>query len=452
MISKHKYITHLLKIEPNNPRYIKRYVDYLELCEEHNEQLEEYPYMEAHHILPKADDMFPEFKDFDVQHTWNKIFLNCKQHIIAHILLKKAFPQTQSAVAAVHYYLNVQNNETIAKNQRDIPDTIKAIYAAKAKEDFYESRRGYAPMKCPVTGAIHFLHRDDPTIKELGLVSIQQGTKHSEESKEKMAFRKLIARKITLYFLDREIKVRLFSDEYDDYISQGWTTESTEVDKEYIKILRYEKSSESLKDRADYMYPDGRYFGKITNDDPAIEKYGLIYHMTQARKDSAAQLNAHAVVANTGTQWYNNGIINKKFKSDPGHPWVLGQINISDTSKEARANGIRAVRQNKVCYNDGKNNFYYYPDEVVSSHMKKGMASQKKRTMSSKTQDYEIWNDGKQNYRVYPDQIPDPTWQKGMLKQQKKRQHCFTNGVDFILKDSQEAIPGWTRCKRPKDL
>lgn len=449
MISKHKYISHLLKIEPNKPRYIKRYVDYLELCEEHNEQLEEYPYMEAHHILPKADDMFPEFKDFDVQHTWNKIFLNCKQHIIAHILLKKAFPQTQSTVAAVHYYLNVQNNETIAKNQRDIPDTIKAIYAAKAKEDFYESRRGYAPMKCPVTGAIHFLHRDDPIIKELGLVGFQMGMKHSEESKEKMSQTKFFSRKVKLHFLNKTVKVRLFSDDYDEYIAQGWVVEPTEIDREYIKKVGYEKSSESLTDRADYMYQDGRYFGKLKKDDPAISQYNLVYHMTVARKESASQLNAHAVVANTGTQWYNNGTINKKFKSDPGYPWAIGQINISDASKDARADGLRAVRQNKICYNDGKNNFYYYPDEVVPSHMKKGMAPQKKRTMSSLTQDYEVWNDGKKNHRVYDGQAPDPTWQKGMLKQQKKRQYCFTNGTEYILRDSQADYPGWTKCKRP---
>lgn len=452
MISKHKYITHLLKIEPNNPRYIKRYIDYLELCEENNEQFEVCSYMEAHHILPKADDMFPEFKEFDTVHAWNKIYLTCKQHIVAHILLKKAFPHTQSAIAAVHYYLNVQNNETIGKNQRDIPDIIKAIYAAKAKEDFYESRRGYAPMKCPITEEVHFLHRDDPKIKELGLVAIRHGTTHSDASKRKMTYTKFFNRKVQLYFLDCKIKVRLFSDEYDEYISRGWSTAPTDIDKEYIKKVGYEKSSGSLKERSDYMYPNGRYYGKLKKDDPAILQFGLVGHMTPARKESAEQLIVHAALANTGTQWYNNGVINKKFKTDPGSPWIIGQINISDESKQARANGVRAIRKDKVCYNDGKNNFYFYPDEVVPSHMTKGMAPQKKRTMSAKTQDYEVWNDGKQNYRVYDGQTAHPAWQKGMLKQQTKRQHCFTNGVDYVLKDSQEAIPGWTRCKRPKHM
>lgn len=448
MIEKHFLVKHLLKINPNNPRYIKRYVEYLELCEETNFTDDSITYMEAHHILPKADDMFPEYSNFMVN-PWNQIYLTAKQHIIAHILLKKAFPRTQSTIAAVHYYLNVQNSSTIDKNERHIPDVILAIYAAKAKEDFYKSRLGFSAMKSLETGEIFFLHKDDPKIKELGLVFIQYGTKHSEESKKRMSYTKFFNRKVTLYFLNYRVKVKLMSDDYDTYIAQGWTQQPTDFDRDYIKTIGYKKSSMSLKHRVDYMHPDGTYFGKLYKDDPNIEKFGLVYHLTNSRQESHNKRTNCAREFNLGSTWYNNGSINKKFKDDPGEPWVIGQINITDEARNARAIGVSKSRRNTICYNDGIRNFYFKETDIIPDNLVKGMAPQKPRSITKLNSNYEIWNDGINSYRIFPGDFIDPSWPKGMVKSQQKRKYCFTNGTEYIIMDSAKNIPGWTKCKKP---
>jgi hypothetical protein len=452
MLSKYRYIKHFLelKVEFNN-HWIRRYVDYLELCEESNIELDNYEYFEQHHILPKADDMFPQFKNL-VDNPWNAIYLTTKQHIFAHIILSKAFPTTRSTIATVHYMLNVQNSDTIWFNNRDIPNFMQAIYAANAREKFYESRKGYGPWKNPDTGIFEFLHRDDPKIQELGLVWIQAGTKHSVYTKHKMSYAKLKYRTIKLYFLNIIVKVKLFSEEYDEYIAQGWVTKRTQIDWEYIKEQQYLKSSESLSGRSDYMYPDGTYYGRLYLDDPVIQEYGLVYYMTENKLKSMIENQQAAVAFNTGTRWYNNGTINKKFKEDPGEPWVLGAINITDAAKQARAIGCILSRKDKKCYNDGKNNFYFYPDEQIPDGLVLGMAPQKKRTISDKNSKYEYWNDGAKNYKVYEGNTPSSQWTRGMVKQIKKREYCFTNGIDYVIVNSQKYLPGWNKCKRPKHI
>jgi hypothetical protein len=51
-----------------------------------------------HHILPKAKDFFPEYKDLKL-HNWNGIHLTAREHYIAHIMLHKAFPGSSQTLA-----------------------------------------------------------------------------------------------------------------------------------------------------------------------------------------------------------------------------------------------------------------------------------------------------------------------------------------------------------------
>lgn len=414
MLSKSIYISHLLKITPNNPTQIKRYINYLELCESANQDIDSYK--ETHHILPKANDMFPEYQNL-LDNPWNGIDLTAKQHIVAHILLKKAFPNSQSAVAAVHYYLNVQNSSTIEFNRRDIPDVIKAIYAAKAKEDFYESRKGYGPWVNTETGETEFLHRDDDKLKSGKYIWCKKGSRHNQISKTLMSNRKYNMKKIKLYFLDNIIKV--LETEYEDYISQGWLPYLTPEDKEFAYSLKYSKSSNSLKGRSDYMLPDGTYYGKLYKDDPIINQLGLVFHQTENRIAASIANSEFARQANIGSTWYNNGEINKKFKSDPGHPWVIGQINITDEAKKARADGVRKARANKKCYHDGKNNYYFSENEIVPEGLIPGMAPQKKRAVTDKNSGYSVYNDGVKAFKVFSGDYIEPTWKKGMLPRKK---------------------------------
>jgi hypothetical protein len=415
MLSKSIYINHLLTIKPNNPKYIKRYVNYLELCEIAN--IDTSVYMERHHILPKASDMFPQYRNL-LDNPWNGIELTAKQHIVAHIILKKAYPKSRSAIASVHYYLNVQNSSTIDFNRRDIPDVIKALYAAKAKEDYYESRKGYGCWVNIQTGEREFLHRDDPKLKSNEYVWIKYRKKHTEQTKNILSKRKDYMKKIKLYFLDNIIKV--LESEYEEYIAQGWLPYLTPDDKEFAYSIKYSKSSNSLKGRSDYMLPDGTYYGKLYKDDPIIAELGLVFHQTENRISSAIKNAKFATEANTGSTWYNNGEINKKFKTDPGYPWVIGQINISDEAKKARADGVRKARANKKCYHDGKNNYYFSENEVVPEGLIPGMAPQKKRAVTNKNSGYSVYNDGVKAFKVFSGDYIDPTWKKGMLPRKNK--------------------------------
>lgn len=403
----------ILSTKPHNPHFLKRYVKFIEFCECNNSN-KELDYTEQHHICPKASDMFPEYIDFD-KNKWNSVYLTARQHITAHILLWKAYPNIASPCATIHYMCNVQNSDICSISGRVIPKAIKNRYSAKSREEFYESRKGFSVYK-DANNNMYFVHRDDPIIQEKNLVGNVTGMTHSDESKQKMSKAKDSIKSVIMKFLTYRRIVKINSEDFELHLAQGWTVDLTDDDREVIKEIQYSKVSDAHKGRADYMYQDGTYYGKLSSDDQLIDKLNLTYHMTANRLKSALNNQQLAVEANLGTTWYNNGIINKKFKSDPGGDWAVGQINISDASKKARADGIRKVRQNKKCYNDGTNNFYFYDYEQIPVGMIPGMAKQKKRTVNENTSGYLLFNDGIKNYRVYPSRgdVPDSTWFPGM--------------------------------------
>jgi hypothetical protein len=410
-------IYEILSSKPHNPHYLKRYYKFIVGCREKNKNLPVDTYLEQHHICPKALDLFPEYRDLK-KFAWNSIHLTAEQHIIAHVILWKAYKGSQSqALECMLGLFNANTNQHLSN--RKIPIKTVRSYLARARCDtakykgkIHANRASYRDAN----GSIEYLYTDDPKIAELGLQGINAGTTHTDETKAKMSKAKLVNRKVTLYFLDNTVRVKLFSDKYDKYIAQGWTRHLTDIDLDYIKTLQYSKSSKSLSGRADYMLPDGTYFGKLYKDDPRIENLGLLTHRTENRTNAALENQKLTVVANTGTTWYNNGAVNKKFKSDPGYPWVEGVLYTdAEAVKKARGDGARKARINKKCFNDGKNNFYFLPDEIVPDNLKPGMAPQKQRAITKLNSGYAIWNDGVRTHRVYHGQIPDPNWVKGPL-------------------------------------
>lgn len=71
-----------------------------------------------HHILPKAKDLFPEYKDLKL-HPWNGVHLTIREHYIAHRLLHLAFPGSSQTLA----FYNMSNILKI--------NNSKAYYFAK---------------------------------------------------------------------------------------------------------------------------------------------------------------------------------------------------------------------------------------------------------------------------------------------------------------------------------
>lgn len=79
--------------KPHNPHYLARYWKFIQECRNNNLLLE--GIKEKHHILPKAKDLFPEYKSFS-SNPWNKVLLTPRQHFIAHWILWKAFSGTMA--------------------------------------------------------------------------------------------------------------------------------------------------------------------------------------------------------------------------------------------------------------------------------------------------------------------------------------------------------------------
>lgn len=87
----------LLQTKPHDHSYVKIYLDFIEKCKLENsmKSKEDMKDSHEHHILPKAKDLFPEYKDFN-QFPRNKITLTHGQHYDAHHLLWKLFGKSQA--------------------------------------------------------------------------------------------------------------------------------------------------------------------------------------------------------------------------------------------------------------------------------------------------------------------------------------------------------------------
>jgi hypothetical protein len=77
-----------------NWHYLSRYIKFIQ-----SRQPKKIKYQtHYHHILPKAKDFFPKYKDLKT-YPWNGIHLTEREHYIAHYLLHKAFPGTSQTLA-----------------------------------------------------------------------------------------------------------------------------------------------------------------------------------------------------------------------------------------------------------------------------------------------------------------------------------------------------------------
>ena len=142
-------ILSILKTKPNNYHYVLKYFNFINNCIEKNSTLSEQEliYTENHHILPKSKDMFPEYASFK-KYPCNRAKLTYRQHIIAHILLWKAFntiSQTLSILRIInqkhvkHLTLKSINSKLISKIKQDLSDKRKGIYT-----------RGYDENNIPI--------------------------------------------------------------------------------------------------------------------------------------------------------------------------------------------------------------------------------------------------------------------------------------------------------------
>lgn len=368
-------IIEVLTSKPHNIHYLNRYVKFIQYCIKTNNYDNNSIKYEDHHICPKADDLFPEYKNLNV-YSWNKAKLTTRQHIVAHVLLWKAYPNFPSQMIALEYMI------VEFPDNRNIPTAISIRYAEKLKQEYKDWRKGRSTY-VDENGNRFFLHRDDPKIKEQNLISFKTGQKQSQETLDLISEtkRKNPERTIKMFFLNYKRKVKINTPEFDEHLAQGWTTKLTKEDKVYVRSLRDKAVGKAQLNRKLYAYPDGTFYGKLNKDDPVIkEKYLIPYVTDKMKQQRKTSFQEGAQKANTGSEIYNNGIEEKKFKTDPGEGWVKGRLPRNES---------HSINHTKVM----------------------------KERMGGST----YWTNGEINIRLPKGQLPDGSeWRRGFVRKKNK--------------------------------
>ena len=122
--------THLLI---KNEHYLMRYISFINHMSKRilNENKAN---LHLHHILPKAKDFFPEYKNLK-HFPENGIYLTTREHFIAHKILSLAFPGS-SQTLAFYYMSNVMG---IKKSKAYA--LAKELHSKKMKETVYTPER-----------------------------------------------------------------------------------------------------------------------------------------------------------------------------------------------------------------------------------------------------------------------------------------------------------------------
>lgn len=84
-------------VDISKHRLVSRYIRYIQ--SRPNQKIKGVTHW--HHILPKAKDMFPEYKSLKT-FSWNGVHLTPREHFIAHWMLSKIFPGTSQTRAFYH--------------------------------------------------------------------------------------------------------------------------------------------------------------------------------------------------------------------------------------------------------------------------------------------------------------------------------------------------------------
>jgi len=77
----------------------KKFEDYIKFCIKNSES-KKIHITALHHILPKARDCWPEYKNL-TENSWNGVYLSHVNHLQAHILLAKALEKSYSQHCAI---------------------------------------------------------------------------------------------------------------------------------------------------------------------------------------------------------------------------------------------------------------------------------------------------------------------------------------------------------------
>ena len=348
----------ILSSKPHNPHYLSRYITFIHKCQQNNVYYD--GYIENHHICPKAEDMFPEYKDFR-KHSWNKAALTGRQHLIAHLILCKTFPNIFSVVEAYWHMSNYNGRKINSKlfgNLRERRSSnISVILSGKPKkydketlDNFRKSLTGKV-FVYDENGSIiqisnkdqrfttgvykHYLKNKVPVkIDSTTIIWIEKDNEDYLNGSLKHVFAGLISVKDSH---GNFYKVSSSDPRYLNGEFVGVVSKTAMVKDDTGKIFRISV------DNVDYI--NGKYKPIIENNTPAKDKFGNTFwaHKDDPRfasgeifgitkdtvtvkdkngnkfrvnVDDPRYLSGEFVGVSKGGKWYNNGVIAKVFMED----------------------------------------------------------------------------------------------------------------------------------------
>lgn len=364
-----------------NAHYFSRYIKFILGCIEKN-KTRELKFFDKHHILPKACELFPEYKNFNL-YPWNCVKLTFREHIIAHVMLWKIFGGSQ-----IGSLMLLLNETPQWKANRKVPSSLLIRYYDTIKTEHRESMFG----KCfyfDDEKNCYQLRPDDPLISELNLVHVNSGSNHYNNGKIEKKFMEdpggdwVLGRLYT--FTDkgldnlsrRFVNSKFWNDGIRNYnIPANQTPEPHWIpgriyDEVTIEAIR--KNNTKLF-TGSKMYNDGIKTYKIRDNEIPDQNWILGRVKNDFISENIRRNNKENF---TGKKMYNNGIIQKMFKENPGDGWIPGRLSPINVSEE----NLKSMKEKLIGskrYNDGVMNYTVLVGQEPESHWVPGIIRKKK--------------------------------------------------------------------------
>ena len=343
----------ILSSKPHNPHYLKRYIRFIKQCQQKN--VDYSGYVEKHHICPKADDMFPEYINFNLN-SWNCAILTARQHFIAHLMLWKLFPRFSSQLKALNYMSNIKFLDKTVY-------TFPKLYQ-KYKQDLSEHLKTKIRAKDVATGKVFTVSRDDPRWVSGDLVGVTKGLCVVEDTcGNKFMTDPANINNINIKSIHKN-KVAVKD-------SKGNVYKIDKSNEDYINgvLLPENKGFILVKDT------EGNIF-KVAKDDIRF-KTGEIFGVAKGKVN---------VIDKNG----------KKFQ-------------VSKNDKRFHTGEINPIIADKISITNGELNKMICQNEVIPFGWRKGITKKSQKGMICIT-------DGTHNSRIYPNEEIPFGWRKGVTR------------------------------------
>jgi hypothetical protein len=184
-----------------NIHFIKKYIKFIE-----SRKTIHIPHTtHLHHILPKAKDMFPQYKNLK-EHTWNGIHLNPREHFIAHWMLSKAFPGSSQGIAFYNManVLGFKNSKEYEKVKRQhISEMALKLYSEERNKKISSALRGKPKSLDHIKSLTGHLVTEETREK---LRKANLGKKLSVEQRQKMSISRT-GKKKSKFKIEAKLKI-----------------------------------------------------------------------------------------------------------------------------------------------------------------------------------------------------------------------------------------------------